>query len=367
MKVPLIDLPREYHTIAPEIDRAIHDVVTGGQFILGPEVKAFEKEFAAYCGAEHAIGVASGTDALRLALEALGVGPGDEVIVPAFTFVATAEVVSQLGAVPIFADVEPRFFGLEAADVERRLTPRTRAVVPVHLYGHPADVSALRRITDPRGIWVVEDAAQAVGADYDGRRVGSLGHVACFSFFPTKNLGAYGDGGALTTSDDGLAARLRLLRQHGSRVKYVHEGPGWCSRLDEIQAAVLRVKLRHLETWTERRRALAATLRQALSGLPLTLPAEGPTARHVYHLFTVRTPRRDALREHLEREGIATAVHYPVPVHRQPVYRAAASTALPVSEQASAEVLSLPFFPEMRADEVDAVVAAVQAFFVAAR
>jgi dTDP-4-amino-4,6-dideoxygalactose transaminase len=363
MKVALIDLPRQYETIALDIDGAIRDVVASGRFILGPQVALFEREFAAYCHAAHAVGVASGTDALRLALEALGVGPGHEVIVPAFTFVATAEVVTQLGAVPVFADVEPRFLGLDPADVARKLTDRTRAVIPVHLYGHTADVTGLRRLTEPRGVWIVEDAAQAVGAEHGGRRAGSLGHVACFSFFPTKNLGAYGDAGALTTNDPAIAERLRMLRDHGSRTKYVHERVGWCSRLDEIQAAVLRVKLRHLDAWTERRRALAADFGRALAGLPLRPPEERPGDRHVYHLFTIRTPRRDALRTHLEQAGIATAIHYPVPLHHQPVYRTPGAASLPVSEQASAEVVSLPFFPELRADEVDAVIAGVRTFF----
>ena len=367
MKVPLIDLPRQHEAIAPAIDRAIRDVVASGRFILGPEVAAFEQEFAAYCHAAHAVGVASGTDALRLALEALGVGPGDEVIVPSFTFVATAEVVRQVGAVPVFADVESRFLALDPADVARKLTARTRAIIPVHLYGHPADLTALRELTEPRGVWIVEDAAQAVGAEHCGTRAGSVGHVSCFSYYPTKNLGALGDGGGLTTNDAALAERLRMLRDHGSRTRYVHESHGWSSRLDEIQAAVLRVKLRHLDAWTERRRALAATLCRSLANLPLGLPEERAGDRHVYHLFTVRTPHRDALKKHLESVGIASAVHYPVPLHHQPVYRDAGTAPLPVSEQASAEVLSLPFFPEMRVDEIDAVVAAVRTFFAQRR
>lgn len=364
MKVPFIDLTRQQATIAAEVGPAVADVIAGAQFILGPNVRAFEAELAAYCGAKHGIGVASGTDALHLALAAVGVTPGDEVIVPAFTFVATAEMVSQLGARPVFADVDARTLTLDAADAAARVTRRTRAIVPVHLYGQVADMAPLDALARRHGLAIVEDAAQAVGADRDGRRAGTLGHAACFSFFPTKNLGAWGDGGFLTTDDDELAARLARRRNHGTRSKYVHEEVGWCSRLDELQAAVLRVKLRHLDAWTEARRRLAARYRSLLAGLPLTLPDDAPRTRGVYHLFTVRLAARDELQRFLTERGIGTAVHYPVPLHQQPVYRdAAAGVSLPECERAAGEVLSLPLYPELREDEQDAVAAAIHAFF----
>ena len=362
MKVPFIDLTRQYAALQAEMEPAVRAVLAGGQYILGPEVRAFEAEFASYCGAAYGIGVASGTDALRLALEAIGIGPGDEVIVPTFTFVATAEVVTKLGGTPVFADIEPDRFGLDPADVRRRLTTRTRAIMPVHLYGRCSDMAPLSEIADRAGLTIVEDAAQAVGAEYRGRRAGAIGRVACFSFFPTKNLGAYGDGGIVTTSDDAVAERLRMLRAHGSRQRYFHESTGWCSRLDELQAAALRIKLRHLEAWTERRRALAARYRSALAGLPLGLPGEADDERAVYHLFTVRSERRDELKKHLDAWGVGSAVHYPMPVHRQPLFRHVGGS-FPQSERASEEVLSLPLFPELTDGELEEVVAAVRAFF----
>jgi dTDP-4-amino-4,6-dideoxygalactose transaminase len=362
MTVPFIDLGREYATIKPEIVAALHDVVESGQFILGKHVKALEEELAAYCGAAHGLGVGSGTDALRLALEALGVGAGDEVITTPFTFFATAEMISQIGAVPVFADIDPETYVLDARDVANRITPRTRAIIPVHLYGHPADMTALTELARPRGIALIEDAAQAVGASYAGRRVGGIGDIGCFSFYPTKNLGAYGDGGFLTTNDPGIAERLGSLRNHGQRERYVHERLGWCSRLDEIQAAVLRVKLRRLDAWTERRRALADRYRDLLAGLPLQLPRDRDGVYAVYHLFTVATEQRDALRQHLSEQKIATAVHYPIPLHLQAPYQGR-GVSLPVSERAARTVLSLPLFPEMTDTELKTVAAAVRAFF----
>jgi len=364
MSVPFLDLRRQYAEVGRAVEAAVRRVLASGRYILGPEVQALEAELARYCGAAHGIGVASGTDALRLALEAAGVGPGDEVILPAFTFVATAEVVTQLGGVPVFADVEPGRLTIDPADVARRLTVHTKAVIPVHLYGRPADMAALADLAARHGFALIEDAAQAIGAEYRGRRAGVLGDIACFSFFPTKNLGAYGDGGFVTTNDDALADCVRLLRHHGQRERYLHEAVGWCSRLDEIQAAALRVKLERLDAWTEARRAHAAAYRAALHGLPLGLPDEAPDERAVYHLFTVRTPRREELRKHLEARGVATAVHYPMPLHRQPLYRNMPAVGLDESERASEEVLSLPLFAELTEAERNEVVAAVRAFFV---
>jgi dTDP-4-amino-4,6-dideoxygalactose transaminase len=335
VSVPFVDLPREYRTIKAEIDAAIHRVVESGQFILGREVAAFEREMAAYCGAAYGIGVGSGTDALRLALEVAGVRAGDEVITTPFTFVATAETI----------------------------TPRTRAIVPVHLYGEPAAMEPLMKLAEAHGLAVIEDAAQAIGAESGGRRIGSIGHAGCFSFFPTKNLGAYGDAGFVTTNDPALAERLAMLRQHGMRQKYVHEALGWCSRLDELQAAVLRVKLRHLDGWTAARRDHVRRYRRLLAGTPVGLPFEREGDRGVYHLFTIETPQRDELQKFLTTRGVQTAVHYPVPLHQQPIYRSLPSGSLPHSERASRQVLSLPLFPELRAQEQDEVVAAITAFF----
>jgi dTDP-4-amino-4,6-dideoxygalactose transaminase len=362
-RVPFIDLVREYGTIKDEIDHAMRRVVESGQFILGPEVAAFEREMAAYCGAAHAIGVASGTDALRLALEVVDVRAGDEVITSPFTFVATAEMVSQIGAVPVFADLEPGGYAIDPEDVARKITSRTKAIMPVHLYGEPAAMSPLMRLADAHGLAVIEDAAQAIGAEADGRRVGSIGRVGCFSFYPTKNLGAYGDGGLVTTNDPELADRLGMLRQHGGRQKYFHETLGWSSRLDEIQAAVLRVKLRHLDDWTVARRAHVRRYRELLTSVPVQLPPERPGDHGVYHLFTIATPRRDELQKYLAARGIGTAVHYPMPLHRQPLYRSLGAPPCPRSEQAARQVLSLPLFAEMRSDELETVASAVRTFF----
>lgn len=363
MKVPFVDLRRQYTSVASEIRQAFAQVLEGGQFILGPNVCALEEELAAYCQVPHAVGVASGTDALRLALEAVGIAPGEEVITSPFTFIATAEMISKLGAVPVFADIDLDTYTLDSKDVARKITGRTKAILPVHLYGHPADMEPLMELADRHKLWVIEDAAQAIGADYGRRRVGGIGHVGCFSFFPTKNLGGCGDGGLVTTGDPVLADRVRMLRQHGSREKYVHHSLGWSSRLDELQAAALRVKLRYLDEWTERRRAIAVRYRQLLTGTPVVLPVERPDNRAVYHLFTIASGSRDELKKYLADRGVQTAVHYPLPLHLQPVYRDLAAGPLPRSERAAREVLSLPLFPEMTVDEVEAVATAVTEFF----
>ena len=362
MTIPFLDLVRQYETIRDEIDAAVLAVIRSGHFILGEHGGAFEEEFAAYARTAHAVAVGSGTDALRLALEALGIGPGDEVITTPFTFIATAEMVSQIGAVPVFVDIDPETYAIDPRDVEKHLSARTRAIIPVHLYGHPADMTAILELAKPRGIFVIEDAAQAVGAEHRGRRAGGIGDLGCFSFYPTKNLGAYGDAGLITTNDADLAERVRKLRHHGQRVRYIHESLGWSSRLDEIQAAVLRVKLRHLDAWTMRRRRLADHYRALLADLPLQLPQDRDDALAVYHLFTVATDRRDDLQAFLGRRGIGTAVHYPLPIHLQEPYRASGVT-LPMSERAAKQVLSLPLFPEMTEDELKTVAAATREFF----
>jgi dTDP-4-amino-4,6-dideoxygalactose transaminase len=363
--IPQFDLTRQYARIEAEVEAAVRGVLRSGRFILGAEGEALEGECAAYLGVPHAIGVASGSDALRLILQALGIGPGDEVVTPAFSFVASATAIVYAGARPVFVDVDSATLTLDPDRVAAALTPRTRAIVPVHLYGLPAAMGPLRALAAGHGVAVVEDASQAFGATVGGQSVGALGDAAAFSFYPTKNLGACGDAGLVTTGDPDLAARLRRARNHGQTQKYVHAELGWTSRLDELQAAILRVKLRHLPEWTAARRAIAARYDAGLAGLPLVPPAVGPGATHVFHQYTIRTSRRDALAKHLAQAGIGTACHYPQPIPAQPLFRDLGydAAAYPASWAASREVLSLPCYPELRPDEVDAVVAAVRAFF----
>ncbi len=360
--VPLFDLRRQVIALRPEVEAALAAVLERGWFILGQEVAAFEEEFAAYCGAAHAVGVANGTDALHLGLRAVGVVAGDEVIVVANAGVPGVSAVEAAGARPVFVDVDPTTMNLDPARLEAAITPRTRAVVPVHLYGRPADMDPILEIAGRHHLAVVEDCAQAHGATYRGRRVGSLGHVACFSFYPTKNLGAYGDGGAVVTSDPSLAGRVKLLRQYGWRRQYHSEIRGVNSRLDEVQAAILRIKLRHLDAWNARRRVLAGRYRELLAGSGLGLPQESPDGAHVYHLFVVRAPGRDALCEHLREAGIGTGIHYPLPAHLQPAYHDLGGRPgqLPVTERLAGEVLSLPMFPELTEAEVEEVAGVIR-------
>ena len=332
------------------------------RFILGPEVTALEAELAARCGVGHGIGVNSGTDALVLALKAVGVGPGDEVITSAFSFVASASTALMLGARPVFVDIDPVTFNLDPELVDRAVTPRTRAILAVHLYGQPAAMDAIGTIARARKVAVVEDAAQAVGASYAGRPAGSWSDVACLSFYPTKNLGGCGDGGMVLTSRDDIAGAIRRLRDHGSPRKYEHVELGYSSRLDELQAALLRVKLRHLSAWNERRRAIAARYRELLREAPLAIAEEVPPARHIYHQFTVRSPKRDVLVAALGDAGVGTAVHYPIPIPAQPMFAIPDSDrAFPHATRAAAEVLSLPCFPELTEDEIRTVAGAVRA------
>ncbi len=362
MTIPLVDLVAQYQNIREEIDRAVHECLQSGVFILGPNVSAFEREIAQYLDARYAIGVASGTDALLLVLRGYGIGPGDEVIVPAYTFVATAEVVSQAGATPVFVDINPTTYCLDVAQLEALVTPRTKAVIPVHLFGHPADMNALLEMAARRKIKVIEDNAQAVGAEYLGRRTGALGDAGCLSFFPSKNLGGYGDGGMVVTNDADLAATVRKLRSHGWTVKYQPEAVGFNSRLDELQAAVLRVKFRHLDAWTARRRAIAERYRTSLAGSGVQLPVEAPGAKHVYHLFVIRVSARDAVREQLRSRGIASGTYYPTPLHLLAPYAHPGSRAVscPHAERAAGETLAVPLYPEMTAEEVAAVASGVR-------
>jgi dTDP-4-amino-4,6-dideoxygalactose transaminase len=368
--IPLLDLRAQYASIRGEIEDAVLRVLESQQCILGPDVAALEEEIAAYCGVRHAIGCGSGTDALLLALRALDIGPGDEVLTTPFTFFATAGAIVNAGATPVFADIDSRTFNLDPASARRVLEqrPRIKAILPVHLYGLCADMDAFLELAAERGIPVIEDAAQAIGAEYRGRRAGSLGAIGCFSFFPTKNLGGAGEGGILTTNDDRLAERLRALRVHGSRVRYYHDEVGTNSRLDTLQAAILRVKLRHLEPWTRRRIELAARYRERLAalGAPVVPPPEpGYPARHVYHQFVIRAPQRDDVRRQLASRGIASEVYYPMPLHRQKCFARLgyAEGSLPHSERAAREVLALPIYPELSFEAVDRICAAIAEFF----
>jgi len=363
--IPLLDLGAVHGPLAEELLRDFERVLRSGQFILGPEHDAFERELALASGVTHAIGVASGTAALSIALLALGLEPGDEVIVPAFTYFASASAVTSLGARPVFVDVEPQRLGLDPALVEAALTPRTRAIMAVHLYGLSCDLGPLVELGRRRSVAVLEDAAQAIGAEDRGRPVGASSAAATLSFFPTKNLGGLGDGGAILTEDDGLASRARLLRVHGDAGNYTHVVLGTNARLDALQAAFLRTKLRRLPEWTEARRALAARYRRGLAGTPVGLPPDPDGARHTYHQFTIRAPRRDALASRLKERGIATRVYYPLTVPAQPCFRSLGPTSglFPVSEQLTREVLSLPIYPGLAADQVDRVAREVRAFY----
>jgi dTDP-4-amino-4,6-dideoxygalactose transaminase len=363
--VPLLRLDHADPDLLQELLAVVARVASTGAFTLGDELEAFEAEFAAHCETRHAVGVSSGTEALTLALRALGVGAGDEVIVPANSFIATAEAVSMAGAIPRLVDVDPTTHLLTAAIVERAIGPRTRCVIPVHLMGSTVDMGPLVELAREAGIRLVEDCAQAHGARHDGRRVGTFGDIGCFSFYPTKNLGGWGDGGAIVTADPALADHVRLLRSHGERPRYHHDVIGSTARLDALQAALLRVKLRRLDGWNHDRRRLGAALRDGLEGTRVGLPAPAsPSGDHVYHLFVVRTDRRQALREHLARRSIASAVHYPIPIHRTGAYAGAGSLygELSVAERLAEQICTLPLFPTMSGDDVDRIVDAVRDF-----
>jgi dTDP-4-amino-4,6-dideoxygalactose transaminase len=368
MPVPFVDLQAQYRAIKTEIDAAVQRVLDTSAFILGREVEAFERAFAEYVGARECVGVSNGTAALHLALAACGVGAGDEVIVPANTFFATPEAVSAAGATPVFVDCDPVTYNLDAAKAEAAVSGRTRAVIPVHLYGQPADLDAVNEFAARHDLVVIEDAAQAHGALYKGRRVGALARAGCFSFYPGKNLGAYGEGGAVVTDDPEVARRVRLLRDHGSEVKYRHEVVGYNSRLEGIQGAVLGVKLKYLDSWNESRRRHAALYREMLGPLEdagaLTLPREAAYAGHVYHLFVVQTSARDSMQRFLAGAGVQTGIHYPVPAHLQPAYAALGRREgdFPEAERQSRRVLSLPMFAELTERQLRYVAHAVGDF-----
>ena len=362
MRVPFLDVGATYFELKDELDAAVSRVLSSGWYVLGAEIAAFEEEFAAHVGVKHCIGVGNGLDALHLALRAMNVGSGDEVIVPSNTYIATWLAVSYAGATPVPVEPDLRTYNLDPALIEAAITPRTRAILPVHLYGQPANMDPICEIAQRYGLWVLEDAAQAQGARYRGRRVGSLGHAAGWSFYPAKNLGAFGDAGAVTTNDDGLADRLRELRNYGSKVKYVNEERGFNSRLDEIQAAVLRVKLRHLDSWNDRRRRIAAQYLDLLHQTDLVLPWVETWAEPVWHLFVVRSQQRDQLMRRLQEAGIGVQIHYPIPPHLQAAYRDLDRPrgSFPVSEMIHQEVLSLPIGPHLDEAQAASVVATLK-------
>jgi dTDP-4-amino-4,6-dideoxygalactose transaminase len=357
MKVPFVDLQAQYIAIKNEIDQAITDVIGKTAFIGGPCVNRFEEDFASYCSARYCIGVGNGTDALYIALRALGVGRGDEVITVANSFIATSEAITMTGAKVIFADCNPETYNIDAEHVSRLVSPRTKAIVPVHLYGLPADMPSLTSLAGKHGLFIVEDAAQAHGAEINGRRVGAVGNAGCFSFYPAKNLGAYGDGGAIVTNDEALATKCRMIANHGRLSKYDHEQEGVNSRLDTLQAAILKAKLKHLETWTEGRRAAADCYCDLLKDSPVVTPVVNQGARHVYHLFVVRVKNREAVMRELKNRGIETGIHYPIALPNLMAYRYLGYRPedFPVATQYSQEILSLPMFPEISKDQLEYV------------
>ena len=361
--IPLVDLKAQYQALKPEVDAAIAAVLENAEFALGPAVDAFERDFAAYVHSAYAIAVNSGTSALHVAMLAAGVGPGDEVITVPFTFVATVAAIEYTGAKPVLVDIDPEYYTMDPGALEAVITPRTKAIIPVHLFGQPADMDPIMEIARRHGVTVIEDAAQAHGAEYRGRRAGSIGDIGCFSFYPGKNLGAYGEGGAAVTSDPQHAEKMRLLRSWGERTRYEHSVKGFNYRMDGIQGAVLGVKLRHLDRWTEARRVHAAEYERALSGTATRVPKARPGVRHVYHVFAVRLPQRDAWRAYLNECGVQTGVHYPIPIHMQPAYGdlGYAPGDFPVAETVAREVLSLPMFAELTSTQIAQVTGIIRA------
>ncbi len=366
MVIHLVDLNRQYMSIKKSIDSAIDGVLNSGHFILGDNVELFEKEFAKYCGVKHAVALNSGTDALLFSLKSLGIGNGDEVITAANTFVATVNAITLVGAKPVLVDVNKENYNIDVEQLKYKITDKTKAIIPVHMYGQMCDMNPILKLAKKHGLRVIEDACQAHGAEYKGQRTGSFGDLACFSFYPSKNLGAYGDGGMATTDSGGLAEKLKLLRNYGQRAKYYHDVIGWNSRLDEIQAAILRVKLGHLEKWIECRGLAAERYDTALADIDeIVVPVKMKNSRHVYYLYVVRCERRDGLQTSLKSNGIETGIHYPVPIHMQKAYLFLGYNegSFPVAEKAAKDILSIPMFPEIRASEIKLVVDSIRKYY----
>lgn len=363
--VPQLDLTKQYLSIKEEIDKSVAQVIESGQYILGPEVSALEKEIASYCGAKYGVGVASGTDALKLSLIACGVKSGDEVITTNFSFIATADTIVQVGAVPVFVDINPKTFNIDENAVEKKITSKTKAIVPVHLYGQPAAMDRIMALARERDLKVIEDCAQAIGAEFAGKRVGSFGDAGCLSFFPSKNLGCMGDGGMVVTNDEEVANKVQLLRVHGAKNKYLSTLTGFNSRLDEIQAAVLRVKLKYLDKWTEARQRIAALYNDLLEGSPVQTPHVNLGVRHVFNQYSTRSAKRDELHKWLNEKDIGASVYYPAPFHLQEVFKYLGYQEgdFPESEKAAKEVLSLPIYPELTKQQIEEVTASINTFF----
>ena len=367
MNVPFGDLRRQVLSIRDEVDEAIGKVLDKAWFVFGENVEAFEQEFSGYCGVKFGVGVGSGTEAIHLALLACGVQPGDEVITVANTAVPTISAISFANAVPVFVDIDPDSYTMDPSKIEEKITEKTKVILPVHLYGQSADMAPILDIAEQHGLKVVEDACQAHGAEYKGQKVGSFGDIGCFSFYPSKNLGAYGDGGMVVTNSETTAVQLKMLRNYGQEKRYVHTTKGFNSRLDEMQAAILKVKLNYLNKWNERRRRIAALYEERITCGPIVKPQEMAYAKHMYHLYVIRTPRRDRLQEVLRERGIGTLIHYPVPVHLQVAYQdlGVKEGALPVTETAAKEILSLPMFPELTDEEVGYICEKINSFIPA--
>lgn len=354
--IPMVDLKAQYAGLKSVLDEKLLHLLAQGHFVLGPEVKTFEKEAAHYLGVEYAYGLASGTDALILALRALGIGPGDEVITTPFTFIASASSVCLVGATPVFVDIDPDTYNLDLNKIERAITPNTKAIIPVHLYGHPVNMSTLMTIAQAHNIPIIEDCAQSFGATWHHQQTGSFGAIGCFSFYPSKNLGCYGDGGLIVTNDPDLAAQITMLRDHGSRVRYHHESIGYNSRLDEIQAAILRVKLPHIDQYNAERQRVATTYTHLLKKLPVQTPIEQSAAKHVYHQYTILSEKRDIIANALKAADIASAIYYPIPLHRQAVFAERfKDKTLIHAEKVAQTCLSLPIYPEMTAEQIEQI------------
>ena len=362
--IPMVNLKPQYLEIKNEINQGLQAVLEECHFILGPNVQAFEQEAARYLGVKHAIGVASGTDALHLALIAQGVGPGDEVITTPFTFIATAEAICYVGAKPVFVDIDPNSFNISPAAIEQAITPKTRAIMPVHLFGQPADMARILALCERHRLKLIEDCAQSFGASIDGRQTGSFGGSAGFSFFPSKNLGAFGDGGLVTTDSDAVAEQIKMLRNHGSSVRYQHDVIGYNSRLDEMQAIILRIKLKRIDDYNRRRRQVANLYSEGLADLPVTTPHEDGIGVHVYHQYTLLSERRDTIMQALQEADIASAIYYPIPLHQQKVFtEQCKGLKLPGTEQVSERCLSLPIYPELEEADIDRIIGVMRRFF----